>query len=431
MRSIRLGCLIGIATLLFVLGYGTGANAQVKVGDFITPENADKVKDLVAPGVLARVRFGMTMRIVASERIEWPPPYKEATEKYSGQVRLAEDRKTIVGYVAGQPFPLLDANDPDVAVKIMWNARFRPIATDDYDLRFFDCYQQYMRPGQEQFQISYYQVGHYAGYSLVGRVEVEPMPIDPTFKESGAYYLFALYPVLAPTLARGQGVIKYQYADPTRADDSWSYNPGSRRVRRLNEATLSIATTPASAWNPDHYGGFQPKIQWYDYKFLGEKRMLACVNAKTVPAVTCPTDGGASTCPEDWEMRPLYIVEANPDWSKANPVQGKRVVYNDSEIWFNPYIDAYDRRGELFQNFTYWLTHRDRVVPDARIAIYPFKRSFVVAAGAFDLQGGSSSHCYLPGKEVPERECWYINMGAVDKQFFLPSKMQAAAQVFR
>jgi hypothetical protein len=422
-----MGCLLVLAALLLLVTSGTRATAQVKPGDFITPENANKVTDLVSPGVMAKVRAGMTMKIVPSQRVDWPPPYKEATEKYSGQVALAADRKTIVGYVAGQPFPLLDPNDPDVAVKIIWNTQFRPIATDDYDLRFFDCYQQYLRPGEPQFQISYYQVGHYAGYSLVGRVEVEPLPTDPEFKETGAYYLFALYPVLAPAVARGAGVIKYRYADPARGDDSWSYSPASRRVRRLNEAALSIATTPASAWNPDHYGGFQPKIQGYDYKFLGEKQMLASVNGKTVPALTCATDGGASTCPEDWELRPTYIVEANPRWGVVNPVQGKRILYNDSEIWFNPYIDVYDRKGELFQNFTYWLTYRDRVVPDARVAIYPFKRIFVIAAGGFDIQGQSSSHCYLPGKEVPERECWYINMGAVDKQFFLPISMQKAA----
>jgi hypothetical protein len=426
-----LGIVAGLAVLFLVFGANTATFAQVKPGDFITRDNADKVRDLVSPGVFEKVRYGMSMNIVPTERIEWPPPYKEATEKYSGQVRLSEDRKSIVGYVAGQPFPLLDPNDPDVAVKVMWNTQFRPIATDDYDLRFFDCYQQYVRPGEPQFQVSFYQVGHYAGYSLVGRVEVEPMPIDPAFKEMGAYYLFALYPVIAPAVARGQGVIKYRYADPKRGDDNWSYQPASRRVRRLNEATMSIATTPASAWNPDHYGGFQAKLENYHFKFLGEKRMLACVNAKNVPSQPCPTDGGASTCPENWEMRLLYVVEATPDWSRVNPVQGKRVIYNDSEIWFNPYIDTYDRRGELFQNFTYWLTHRDRVVPDARIAIYPFKRSFVVSAGGFDVQGKSSSHCYLPGIETPERECWYINMGAVGKEFFLPTAMQAAAQVFR
>jgi hypothetical protein len=36
--------------------------------------------------------------------------------------------------------------------------------------------------------------------------------------------------------------------------------------------------------------------------------------------------------------------------------------------------------------------------------------------------------CYLPGMETPERECWYINMGAVDKSFFTTDALVRAAQ---
>jgi hypothetical protein len=35
--------------------------------------------------------------------------------------------------------------------------------------------------------------------------------------------------------------------------------------------------------------------------------------------------------------------------------------------------------------------------------------------------------CYLPGMETPERECWYINMGAVDRSFFTTDSMFRAA----
>jgi len=66
------------------------AAAEVKPGDFITAESAAMVKDLVSPGEYWRVVNGMSMRIVPTERIDWP--YKEATEKYSSQVRLAPNR---------------------------------------------------------------------------------------------------------------------------------------------------------------------------------------------------------------------------------------------------------------------------------------------------------------------------------------------------
>ena len=70
---------------------------------------------------------------------------------------------------------------------------------------------------------------------------------------------------------------------------------------------------------------------------------------------------------------------------------------------------------------------RDRPVPDAKVAIYPFKRAFVVGAVATDVQSSLSTMCYLPGIETPEHECWYINMGAVDKEFFTVQAMTRAA----
>jgi hypothetical protein len=418
---------VGTSTLgLFLIV--ASANATVKPGDVISPQNAAQVKDLVSPGVFYSVTHGMRMEVVPTERVDWPPPYREATEKYSAQVRLTNDHRSIVGYVAGQPFPLIDPNDPYVGTKIVWNNVFRPIQSDDYDLRFFDCESQYVRAGQEQRIVDEIEVGHYAGYNLVGRTEVEPMPVDPDFKQSGRLWLFALYPVLAPQEARGTGLIRYRYADPNRGDDSWDWTPGSRRVRRLNESILSSATG-AQSYDPDHYSGFNPKTEEYNYRFLGDKQMLASVHAVHSPEVTCPYDGGATACPEAWEMRHMYIVEATPrrDANNSGALDKSTEIYLDGEVWFEPYIDTYDQKGHLWRTHIYWLTYRDRPVPDARVAVYPFKREFVIGAAAIDTQGNFSTMCYLPGQHTPERECWYLNMGAVDKDFCTVKAMVSAA----
>ena len=405
--------------------------AQVKPGDVITPDNAAQVKDLVSPGVFYKVTHGMEMKITPTERVDWPPPYKDATEKYSAQVRLSQNHKSIVGYVAGQPFPLIDPNDPDVATKVVWNNVFRPITTDDYDLRFYDCDSAFETRGPQTKQIEYFQIGHYAGYDLVGRTEVEPIPTDPDYKVTGRLWLFGLYPILSPQEIRGTGFIRWRYADPKRGDDTWSLGAGNRRVRRVDESILSSSTTAggtsAHAWDPDHYSGFNPKTEQYEYKFLGEKNMLGVVHAIHSPEMRCMTDGGTSACPEAWEMRHMYVIEATPNRSRVNALDSRTVIFMDSEMWFEPYIDTYDREGKLFRNHIYWLATRDRPVPDAKVAIYPFKRSFVVGAAATDVQSGLASMCYLPGIETPEHECWYINMGAVDKSFFTTDAMVRAA----
>ncbi|HKN15291.1 MAG TPA: hypothetical protein VJX68_19035, partial [Candidatus Binatus sp.] len=84
-----------VTTLLLAIGaFSPASYAQVKPGDFITPENAEKVRDLVGPGVYYKVERGMTMKIVPTQRVDWPPPYKDATEKYSSQVRLSQDKRS-------------------------------------------------------------------------------------------------------------------------------------------------------------------------------------------------------------------------------------------------------------------------------------------------------------------------------------------------
>ena len=405
---------------------------SVRPGDVITAQNAYKVKDLVSPGVYYKVTRGMTMDIVPASMIQWPPPYRDATEKYGEQVRLSPDGRTLIDYVAGQPFPFLDVNDPRVATKMMWNAAFRPITSDDYDLRYYDCDDVYTGLNRPYRAIDYYQIGHYAGYDEAGRTEVEPIPIDPDFKKTNRYWMFALYPILSPENLYGGGFIRYRYADPARADDIWQSTPGTRRLRRLNEGLMSDAVTSGgnpTAFDPDHYSGFNAKVEEYDYKLLGQKTMLASVHAIHSPEVTCPTDGGASACPENWELRSMYIVQTKPRWNTVNSqaLHAKSILYIDSEMWFEPYVDEYDANGQLWQNHIYWLAYRDRPVPDARIAIYPFKREFVVGASSTDVQSGMSTMCYLPGQNTPERECWYINMGAVDRDFFTTASMVRAA----
>jgi hypothetical protein len=402
----------------------------VRPGDFVNPCDADKIADLVSPGVHYKVQHGMTMKIIPAERSDWPPPYKDATEKYSGQAKLSKDKRSLIGYVAGQPFPVLDPNDPSVATKIIWNNVFRPIATDDYDLRFYDCDSSFEKDGPQTKQIEHFQAEHDSRYSEIGRTEVEPIPADPDFKITGRYWLSGLYPILAPEEIRGFGFIRWRYADPTRVDDVWAFSPGTRRIKRIDESISGSTTSPGTSGhslNPDDFSAFNPKTESYLYKFLGEKNMLACVHAEHSPEVPCATDGGTSACPEAWEMRHMYLVEAVPNGGIVDPLDERLILYVDSEMWFESYIDSYDHSGRLLRNRIYWLATRDRSIPDAKVAIFPFKRTFLVGAASTNVQSGLTTMCYLPGVQTPERECWYINMGAVDKGFFTTDAMVRAA----
>ncbi len=130
----RFAKVAALALAIAFVSKAVAASAQVKPGDVITPDNASMVEGLVSPGNFILIKQGMTMKIVPTGHLDWPPPYKAATEQYSPQVSLSPDGE-LKNYVAGLPFPLVDANDPQAATKIMWNFTFRPLYTDDLDAR--------------------------------------------------------------------------------------------------------------------------------------------------------------------------------------------------------------------------------------------------------------------------------------------------------
>jgi hypothetical protein len=443
---------IAIAAPLLMLALLTSVSvrAEVKPGDFITKDNASKVADLLSPGNYMLVQQGMSMKIIPTSKLDWPPPFKTATEKYSAQVSVTPDG-SLKNYVAGQPFPLVDPNDPQMASKVMWNYSFRPLYSDDIDMRFPEVAS--FEKTSNGSPLSYFTVGHFAFYNNIGRIEVPPVPTDPDAAASGVRYRFGFYPFLEPSSLRGYGMVRFRHSDPKTEDNVWVFNPQSRKLRRQSASVLSdaIGALPgfsgggsaggggggfggggggmgasgggsayANTLDPDSYFGFSAKVEDFNYKFLGEKQMLASVHAEHSPEVQCPTDGGKSICPEDWEMRHLYVIQADIKPGAVDATIPKRIFYVDSEGWFITASDQYDRQGKLWKTIATYNTYRDRPVPDAKIAIYPYKRIFQLGLVDQDLQTGSSSVVYMPGATAPDRECWYIDMGTVDNAFFSP-----------
>jgi len=155
------------------------AHADVQPGDVITKDNVDKIKDLISPGVQWCVRHGMVMKIVSYKKIEWDKAFKEATEKYSGQVKLAPDGRSLVGYVAGIPFPTIDTNDPQAALKIMWNFDRKPYVSDDIDLRNFDADTGPVGDSGPMQVERHFLLDHLRSLSYIGRLYVDPKPEIP------------------------------------------------------------------------------------------------------------------------------------------------------------------------------------------------------------------------------------------------------------
>src|SRR5215469_5325899 len=411
------------------------ARAHLANGEMITPARANLVADLVSPGNLVMLKQGMTMKIVPTGDLDWPAPYRAATEKYSPQVRLSANGK-LTGYVAGLPFPMLDANDPQVALKIMWNFSLRPQYTDDVDIRDVEAESHTADPHASD-SIEHFTIGHFALYNNIDRTEVAPMPIDPDVIASGIRYRFAVYPILEPSGLRGVGFLRYRHLDPNREDAIWIYQPVTRRTRRIAANALSdtiedggasgsagmAPLTYANTVDPDSYFGFAARIEDFDYKLLGVRRMLACVEAANSPAHECPVDGGRSVCPENWEMRYLYVIEATTNKTSAPgsaPAVFRRIFYIDSEGFFITASDLYDREGQLWKTIATFNAYRDRPTPDAKLSIWKYKRMFQTALVDEDVRSGFSTVFYTPSRDSDFTDFWFINQGVIGPTLLVP-----------
>lgn len=398
-----------ILAVLILLVSSIPAAAQVTPGETITRSNVEKIRDLVSPGVFFAVENGMDMEIVEHESIPQPVVYKEATERYSAQVTLAENNN-LENWVAGRPFPTIDNADPKAAVKIMWNFARTAYFTDDLNVHLPDADTGAFfvdHEGNRKYQIErHFIVDWSRRIRYFGRTRNEPIPQfdenpDETFEKA------AFFPLIEPFDLKGVGTVSYRYLDAARQDDTWLYTPVIRRVRRLSSAQRSDALFGQDI-DLDSFGGYAGQTQWFDWKFLGMKPMLASFHGVNLPPKVCERDGGVTYC-ENWEMRPeMYIVEGTPKVS--NYAYSKRVIFMDKEIFLIPYTDMYDKNEELWKTVILNTRYSNRPNPNADLQ-YDDARLFVYGFTVLDIQLKHGTRAAIPGMQFPNEASWYVDIG--------------------
>jgi hypothetical protein len=405
MRSLAVN-LIVLAAAVFAT---TASRAEVQPGDIITKQNAEKIVGLVSPGVEWSVRNGMDMEIVPYEKIPLPSDYQVATAKYADQCSL-NDRLVLENWVAGRPFPVVDTSDPMAPAKIMYNFQNTHYFSDDLNLHLVDADTGALytdSKGNKHYDVERHFVSDWLRVlQYTGRIQHEPIPAftdnaDETFRKSG------LYPLIEPFDLKGVGGVSYRYLDLVRQDDTWLYLPFVRRVRRMSSAQRSDALFGQDI-DVDSYGGYAGQIPWFDWKFIGEKPMLASLHGVRLPPEPCVTDGGMTFC-ENWELRPaVYIIEGTAKVS--NYAYSKRLIYVDKETYFIVYSDLYDKGGELWKTVMQSIRTSKRPNPSVDYE-YEEPRMFIYAFSVIDIQLLHGTRAAIPGIAFPDEPGWYIDIG--------------------
>ena len=399
-------CFAGVAliTLLAASTAACAAQQVVPAGTVVDKTNMEKYSQYLSPGVSWIVERGVKLPISEYKAVDFPPPFKAATEKYSGQVTLSPDGQTKLNHVAGLPFPKIDANDPQAGTKHMFNFD-AAIAVDDLDLRNFDCDTGSVGHGEPLRVERHFLIDHIRRLYWVERLEVDPKPTNPD-NPDGVRYKEALYPIREPFDLTGTGFTFNRYLDHTRQDDSWLYLPQLRRVRRLSSAQRSDALFGQDT-DQDSYAGYAGNVAWMTWKFLGEKTVLASFHSEHLPVKW--GEGGANFMHDDqWEPREVWVVEGKSKLPQY--AYGKRMIFLDKESYRIPYTDIYDQAGQLWKVWVNNFKYAKSPFPGAKYG-FDWEVSYNPSITMVDMQLEHATACSLPSSRFESEQGWYINLG--------------------
>lgn len=145
-----------------------------------------------------------------------------------------------------------------------------------------------------------------------------------------------------------------------------------------------------------------------DWKFLGERTILAPFHAAHFPVEWCKGAGNFAFC-DNWEPREAYVIEGTSKLPQY--AYGKRLLFIDKDTYLVAYSDISDHDGQLWKVWINEWSFRKQAFPGAHDTYdtpFPFGPSIVMA----DVQAQHATKAALPSLAYPGEEGWYFNKGA-------------------
>lgn len=292
----------------------------------------------------------------------WEASFVEATKR-NAETLTIDERGTIrdratgqqPSYLYGIPFPNIDPNDPNAAVKIIWNQYLALWYSGSSHTR--TRLVMLSAKGVER------QIGaegwfrFYDGEPAKYRHE-NPLNLQGQF----------LAVALNPSDVQGTAALSWRYRDPNTRDSQWAFVPALRRVRAVSPANRSDGYLGSDISADDGYF-FDGKPQDFEWKLVGKHDALRLVDPEAVPQTLqpkpVPGGGWESLTNRDgyygyqtaswgglpWALpqgglakRPVWIIEATP--RDKYYLYGRLVLWIDAETWDGSYHQKFSWTGD-------------------------------------------------------------------------------------
>ncbi len=303
----------------------------------ITADNMAQYKDILTVGQQELLKlYGKTykMRVFPAHRSSALPEHVlEATQKNATTVELNETGNGFTGTAHGFPFPI-----PKTGQEVIWNhmARYRTTG-----FRGFANSAVTTASGDYVVERSY----------IEGVIEYgDP---DISYEDWDNVFIKLLRKIVAPPNKAGDTVLIHAPLDRIKDEIRiWSYNPGTRKVRRIAEVGYD---NPANdgLMTHDQIDMFNGPLDRYDFKLIGKKAVLVPYNtyalhSKDLKYSSIIQRGHINPDLVRYELHRCWVLEATVK-QKAAHIYKRRTFYLDEDSWLILLQDIYDERDQFWR----------------------------------------------------------------------------------
>src|SRR5277367_1466592 len=345
-----------LSASLWAAGEEESSGASIPPGTIITEQNWQNYKQFMNPGLqdlwagTYDWKMGPNVQMVIGPTMHYPEPptYQKYTEEYAGQVKiqtLPDGRHTLVGYVAGLPFP--NPQEPMKGWKILandWYAYVPEIICNDTSGQLFRD-----------------RLGNVSTNEIIIVLRIYDHIADPGVPISDAanagVYYSEYFELTKPEQARYTSILTIYYRDQTKNEDTFLFVPALRRTLRLSSAARCSPVFGSDATNADtRHGAFNGNITKFDATYIGQQKVIVQPDPDVVKSGFVENFIEPLYFPKPevgkWEVRDADVIDARHIPSlRAGYCYGKRVLYCDTESHNAKWAELYDENLKLWKIF--------------------------------------------------------------------------------
>lgn len=359
-KSLVAGLVIGLALALAGLtapALAAGGSAGIPPGTRITMANWQQYQQYMSEGLVALFSAKYKFKLPADVEIPVGPPihivapstFREATEKYGGQVRvvhLPDGHNDIANYVAGEPFP--DPRGPDKGYEILADLWYPygphlAVGMPGYGVWNVWLLDRFGNYSGAQWAFVYRQL---AFNTDPGAPRTDPLAAGVL----GSQWIM----VEEPEQAKYTADLDILPSDNQQPEQNYVFIPALRRSLRLSVSSRCAPLLGTDWTHDDQKPGFNGGLATFNADFLRDQQVLT-LTGMTPAEATFPANYDmplAFPRPSwgDWTLRDTWVINVHRIPSDApGYCYAKRIINVDKETDRGLWDDEYDSTGKLWK----------------------------------------------------------------------------------